>query len=260
MRENIPTTGRDAAPAERGRRFALLVYAVMAFCVSACATVAPEKPRFFSIQGNGISGTTSDPDIMQFRFDPPTWDGGSNTYASRIATTVRFTAPYPTSIELEINGKRLTQAEPPLSRNYEYASRIENSGANPVTWNVDILTPYDVPYAEDQEGQVAYVLRIVNVSGTNRSQPLEIHYRQPRTYVPQILSGGSTSTTSTVPSSASRPAGPCAGGAQEKPFRICWRKFAESPYNAGTTACSYSEAVRLLSNSYPGFSSNAGAC
>ena len=256
----ILTTGRDAAPPGPGRRPRILACALMVLAVTACATVAPAKPKFFSIQGNGISATTSDPNIMQFRFDPPTWNAATQSYVSHIATTVRFTVPYPTAIELEINGKHLTQAEPPLSRNYEYASRIENSEANPATWNVDILTPYDVPYAEGQEGQVAYVLRIVNASGSNRSQPLEIHYRQPRTYVPQILSGGSTSTTSTVPSSASRPAGPCAGGAQEKPFRICWRKFAESPYNAGTTACSYSEAVRLLSNSYPGFSSNAGAC
>ena len=206
-----------------------------------------------------MSSGTNKPDIMQFRFDYPTWDAAAKTLASHIGTTVRFTVPYPTSLELQINGKPLTQAEPPLSRNYEYAGRIDNPGANPATWSVDILTPFDVPYAQDPGGQVAYVLRIVDVAGSSRSQPLEIYYRQPQVYVPQIMTG-TVSTTSTNPTSAPRPKGPCPGGAQEQSFLICWRKSGSSPYTAGTTACSYSEAVRLLSNSFPGFSSSSGAC
>jgi hypothetical protein len=241
-----------------------ILSAVMACSVAACTTtttttVAPEKPKLVSIQGHGVSAGTNQPDITQFTFDSPTWNAAAQAYASHIGTTVRFTVPYPTSLELQINGKPLTKAEPPLSRNYEYAGRIDNPGANPATWSVDILTPFDIPYAEDQGGQVAYVLRIVDVAGSNRSQPLEIYYRQPRAYIPMIITG-TTSTTSTNPPGASRPTGPCPGGAQEQSFLICWRKSGSSPYTAGTTACSYSEAVRLLSNSFPGFSSSSGAC
>ncbi len=259
MSEIILTAGRDAPPIGPGRRFGLLVCTVMALSVAACTTVAPATPKLVSIQGNGTSSGTPDPNIAQFRFNLPTWNTAAHTSTWHIGTTVRFTVPYPTSIELDIKGKPLTKSEPPLSRNYEYAGRIENPGENPVTWSVDIVTPFDVPYAEDQGGQVAYVLSIVDVAGSNRSQPLKIYYRQPQAYVPQIITG-TTSTTSTNPTSASRPTGPCPGGAQEQSFLICWRKSGSSPYTAGTTACSYSEAVRLLSNSYPGFSSSAGAC
>ena len=262
MHKIMLTAETGAAPIRPGRRAGLLVCAVMALCVAACTTVptvAPAKPTLVSIQGNGVSAGTNNPAVREFRFNPPTWNATSKTYTSHIGSTVRFTVPYPTSIELEINGKPLTNSEPPLSRNYEYAGRIDNPGANPATWSVDILTPFDVPYAEDSGGQVAYVLRIVDVAGSNRSQPLEIYYRQPRAYVPQIITG-STSTHTTNPTSASRPTGPCPGGAQEQSFLICWRKSGSSPYTAGTTACSYSEAVRLLSNSYPGFGSSAGAC
>ena len=236
-----------------------LLSAVMACSVAGCTTpttVAPETPKLVSIQGHGTSSGTNP---AMFRFSSPTWNAATNATAFHIGTTVRFTVPYPTSLELQINGKALTQAEPPLSRDYEYAGRIENPGANPATWSVDILTPFDVPYAGPQGGQADYVLRIVDVAGSNRSQPLEIQYWQPPVYLPQVMLG-TTGTTSTNPSSASRPQGTCPGGAQEQSFLICWRKSGSSPYTAGTTACSYSEAVRLLSNSFPGFSTSAGAC
>jgi hypothetical protein len=196
---------------------------------------------------------------MQFRFNPPTWNEATKTLSAHIGSTVRFRVPYPTSIELEINGKPLKKSAPPLSRNYEYAGRIENPGENPATWSVDILTPFDIPYAGDQNGQVAYVLNIVDVSGSIRSQPLQVYYTQPFFYIPRVTTGVTT-TTSTNPAGAPRNTGPCPGGAQEKPFAICWRKSGESAYSAGTTACSYAEAVRMLANSFPGFSHSAGAC
>jgi hypothetical protein len=245
------------------RRAAALASTVMALSVSGCATapvaVAPATPTLVSIQGHGVVSGTNNPAIKQFRFNSPTWNDATKTSAAHIGTTVQFTVPYPTGIELQINGKPLTKAEAPLSRNYEYAGQIDNPGGNPVTWSVDILTPFDIPFSQDRGGQVDYVLRIVDVSGTNRSAPLEIYYRQPQAYVPQIITGTTSMSTSTPPG-ASRATGPCAGGAQQQSFLICWRKSGSSPYTAGTSACSYSEAVRLLSNSFPDFSSSQGAC
>ena len=158
-----------------------ILCAVMALSVAACTTttVAPETPKFVSIQGHGTSSATNKPDVVQFRFDLPGWNATTEKTVWHIGTTVRFTVPYPTSLELQINGKPLTKAEPPLSTNYEYAGRIENPGANPATWSVDILTPFDVAYTAGQSGQVGYVLSIVDVAGSNRSQPLEIHYNLP---------------------------------------------------------------------------------
>jgi hypothetical protein len=239
-----------------------ILCAIMALSVVACGTtptVAPATPKFVSIQGHGVSSATNKPEVVQFRFESPGWNATTEKTVWHIGTTVRFTVPYPTSLELQINGKPLTKAEPPLSTNYEYAGRIENPGANPATWSVDILTPFDVTYTAAQSGQVGYVLSIVDVAGSSRSQPLEIHYFLPVMYIPQVITG-TTSTTSTNPPSTSRPTGPCPGGAQEQSFLICWRKSGTSPYTAGTTACSYSEAVRLLTNSFPGFSSSPGAC
>ena len=252
MRNTIPTAARGAS----------LACAVLAAFAAACTTVAPATPVLVSIQGNGTSSPTSTAGVEQFRFNFPTWNATTQVLSAPVASTVRFSVPYPTALELSINGKPLTSSAQPLSRNYEYAGEIENPGANPVTWRVEIRTPFDVPYAQDPGGQVAYELSVVDAAGSARSQPLKILYRQPQAYVPQIFtaSSGNSSTTSSSPPSASRSTGPCAGGAQEQAFSICWRKANVSPYTAGTTACSYSEAVRMLTNSYPGYSSSPGPC
>lgn len=259
MRERIPAAGEDTRPMEPARRFVRLLCSVMTLSVAACATVAPATPRIIGVLGSGTPSTTDYVDIMQFRFDPPTWNAATRILSANIGSTVRFSVPHPTSIELEINGKRLVKSQPPLSRNYEYAGRIENPGENPAIWSVEILTPFDIPYYGDRDGQAAYVLNIVNVSGSIRSRPLQVYYTQPFVEIPRVAAGG-TSRTSTNPVSASRTAGPCPGGAREKPFTLCWRKSGQPPYETGTTGCSHSEAVRLLENAFPGFSNSAGAC
>jgi len=269
MREIILAARGNAFPMGLCRRFGPLACLVIALSLSlgGCGgggggtPVTPATPTLLSITGNGTATLS----VPEFRFNLPSYNAATKTSTYHIGSTVRFSVPYPTSIELSIqdvphqNGQPLTKSEPPLSTNYEYAGRIENPGANPAIWSVDILTPFDVPFAQDPGGQVSYVLSIVDVSGSNRSQPLKIYYRQPQAYIPQIITG-TTSSTTTNPTSASRTSGPCPGGGQEQSFLICWRKSGSSPYTAGTTACSYSQAVGLLQNSYPGFTASSGAC
>jgi len=254
MRDIFLQLARDYAMAWRARRRGVLAFTILALCGPVCANELAATPKISSIEGNGISSATDNPDILQFRFDPPAWNASAQAYTSSIGTTIRFIVPYPASIELEINGKRLTRAEPPLSRNYQYTSSIENAGADPVMWNVEILTPFDVPYAEARGGQAAYVLRIVNVAGPNRSDPLEIQYRQPRTYILQGLPGASS------PPAIPKLSATCLDSVQDRAFQDCWMKSGESPYGAAQSTCGYSQSVRLLSNFFPGFRSEPGPC
>jgi hypothetical protein len=250
----------------RSRYFGLLACAVMVLCLPGCngPTIAPATPKLLSITGNGVSTPNA-----QFTFNPPMWNATAKTFTYHIGSTVRFSVPYPTSIELSIqdvarpNGQPLAKFAAPLSRNYEYAARIENPGGNPANWSVDILTPFDVPYSSAYHvgpAPVLYVLSIVDVSGSSRSQALNINYYD--TYY--SLPIPPTYTTATSPANKARTPGPCPGGAQDQPFTVCFRKTQANgdveSHTVATTACSYSQAVSLLQNSYPGFTDSSGVC
>jgi hypothetical protein len=150
----------------------------------------------------------------------------------------------------------LTKSGQPLSRNYEYAARIENPGEDPSIWSVEVLTPFDMPLFGDQTGQAAYMLSIVDVSGSTRSQPLEVYYRQPLVYIPRVITS-LTAMTSTRPAGASRIKGPCPA-ARRSVVSVCWRKPGDSAYTVATMACNYPR-VEILLNGF-GLQQHFGAC
>jgi hypothetical protein len=104
-----PEIAKGRATAWPACRPGLLACAFMALCGPACASEPAATPKISSIEGNGISSATENPDIMHFRFDPPAWNASAQAYTSSIGTTIRFMVPSSASIELEINGRRLTR-------------------------------------------------------------------------------------------------------------------------------------------------------
>lgn len=241
----------------RGRCLVLLTGAVMAVAATSCTPdqpVQPATPTLISVEGHG----TYSPG--HFRFKAAEFNEASKTVTHYAGSTVKFTVPYPTSIELAIDGKPLTKVDPPPSSNYEYAGTIENPGGNPATWSVGIRTPFDAPYCSTPNQPTSYVLTIVNVSGSTRSQPLTIRYDQPACFDPSTAVWRGTTGKSDTPSSSGGRPGPCAGGAAEQLFRICFKKQPHLPNDVSVYACSYGAAVKLYSNVFAGWSNSPGPC
>jgi hypothetical protein len=180
-------------------------------------------------------------------------------------TTVVITAPYPTALELFIDGKPLTKSDPPNSNRYEYSAVIENPGENPARWSLGIRTPYDVPFFKYQQ-QTSYVLTIVDVSGSERSAPLTINYFNPVPWPgPFVITGMTYSSDSPKQSgsASNSPTGNCPGGGQDQSYSFCFTNRQDHSRNTvGTTACTSSQALNLLLNQYPTsqFSSSSGSC
>ena len=152
-----------------------------ALAVTSCTTIEPATPTLISIQGHGKEYSLANQSRIAgqndaFYFDAPVVDPATNQLTHYTESRVCISVPYPTSIELAIDGKPLTKVEPSLlSRNYEYAGTIENPGENPAKWSLSIKTPFDVS-PNITSPNPRYRLTIVNVSGSKRSQPLTIDY------------------------------------------------------------------------------------
>jgi hypothetical protein len=249
-----------SATSRNARPYGALPCAVLLVVLSGCtsvATVQPATPTLLGITGNGSFNTQNNQN--SFIFNTPTYAPGSVHATHYVTSVVRFTVPYPTSIELSIKGKPLTKQDPPLTTNYEYSGAIENPGQNPATWRVEIKTPFDVPYFRTYPTtNIAYVLTIVDVSGSQRSAPLTINYLQPWFIPPSPIVGTSSQSRDTPSITAGRP-GPCAGGAAEQSFRICFRNPPQLPHDITVQACSYAQAVNSLTNAY-GPNHAQGAC
>ena len=266
MLKNIAMTFMNSLRGKFLPHFVQSASIIAALAVSACTTippVAPATPTLISIQGPGTFYPNTNP--ATFIFNVAQVNAATQTYAHYTATKITFSVPYPTSIELAINGKPLTKVTRPLSTNYEYQGSISNPGNNPATWIVDIRTPFDFYQYCNPPGQprAAYVLTIVNVSGSNRSQPLSIPIQEPLCYYPPVIVGGgsnNTTHTSDPPSTPTGSPGPCAGGAQEQQVSMC---FIQPPYQSqGVTveACSYADALSLFKDQYAGWGNRPGLC
>lgn len=252
------------ASSGNGRRyFALPACALVLLGTAACTTtttepVNPATPTLISVTGGGVFHNPSN--VNSFTFNPPTYNATSTSAVHYASSVVRFSVPYPTSIELAINGKPLTKQDPPITTNYEYSGAIDNPGGNPATWSVAIKTPFDAPfYRKYPTFDVAYTLTIVNVSGSKRSAPLTINYLQPWFIPPTVITGSTTSHSSDTPSSTTGRPGPCPGGAAEQPFRICFRNPPQLPNDITVNACSYAQAIGQLTHAY-GTNYTQGAC
>ena len=236
-----------------------LVLVVAACTTTTTPAVDPATPTLISVVGNGSFNPANG--ANRFTFNQPTYNTTSVHANFHVSSTVRFSVPYPTSIELAINGKPLTKQDQPITTNYEYSGTIDNPGNNPATWTVAIKTPLDVPYfSKYGTTDVAYALTIVNVSGSKRSAPLTINYLQPWFVPPTpVAIGGTTTHTPDTSSSTTGRPGPCPGGAAERSFRICFRNPPQLPHDITIDACSYAQAVARLTNAY-GTSHTQGAC
>lgn len=243
-------------------RYLILVFGIfLVVAFTSCNTepvtppVEPATPTLISVQGHGTFSSQNN----VFEFANPVPDPVlPNTRTHHTQATVKISVPYPTSIELAIDGKPLTKVERQLSGNYEYSASIDNPGGNPANWTIGIKTPFDVPLFRMQSTDVGYTLTIVNVSGSKRSAPLTIYFRQPLFYIPPPITGTTTHKTDT-PNTAPGTTGHCPGGASEQPIRICFRNPPQLPNDITITACSYADAVKLVGNAY-GTSHTQGAC
>jgi hypothetical protein len=224
-----------------------------AVAASACASagVTPETPTLVSISGHGTP-TILAPNSGVFRFDAVAQSAVTGAWITPSGSTVVFTVPYPTSIEAFIDNKPLTKVQPPKTNRYQYTASISNPGSTPAKWNMDVQTPYDVPLAGSAQ-QPGYTLTIYDVSGSQRSTPLIIQYVIPLPVLPPPPADPMNMGDEGAP-------GVCPNGAQEKEYIFCWKHPGSSPYSAGTVACSESEAVSRLMNSFPGYSYTSGAC
>lgn len=72
--------------------------------------------------------------------------------------------------------------------------------------------------------------------------------------------GGVGSGTGTPTGTPTGTTGPCAGGAAEQTYNFCFRKSGFSPQEAGTKACSSTQALALLSGQYGDWSPTPGSC
>src|SRR5688500_18176393 len=130
------------------RRPCVLLCMVLPIVLSACETVSPVEPAaptLVSVEGNGTLGSNQNGPV--FRFHAPSRNPTTNVTVHPASTRVRVSVPYPSSIELAINGKPLAKVDPPLlTTNYVYAGAIDNPGQNPATWTTAIKTPFDIPY------------------------------------------------------------------------------------------------------------------
>lgn len=251
------------------KRSAVLIIAVVA---AACSTPgpAPETPKLVSIAGHGTPTISNN--IGAFQFAKAAFDPTTRVVTFHTGSTVVFTVPYPTSIEAFINGKPLTKVDPPNSDRYEYSGAIVNPGDNPAKWSMGVRTPFDVPFTAPNY-QTGYTLTIVDVSGSQRSAPLTIHYYNPAPFVPPFIITGITYTTDSQTGSTTF-AGPgggtnattgnCPGGGQEKTYTFCFRTSDSTtkPYSAGTKTCTEAQALAMLTNQFPApqFSATSGAC
>ena len=232
-----------------GRSLILLGCIAAALSITSCEKV--ETPKLISVQGNGnlsIQGNGA-----SFVFHSPELNEATQTFIHHLGSTVRFSVPYPTSIELAINGKPLKKVDRPLlTNNYEYAGTIENPGEKTAIWKVDIQTPFDVPYS------TIYTLTIVDVSGSDRSQPLSIYYSNPVVYPPTPMT--MITVKHDAPPTTTGGTGPCAGGALEQSIHLCLKNPPHDPKNITTTACSYAAAVNLFQPSFPDWRISPGPC
>lgn len=238
-----------------------LALGIIAVTATACTTpaVTPETPTLVSIAGHG-NATVVNPHEGRFQFVNSIYNASSHSFVSPVGSTVELTVPWPTSIELFIDGKPLTKVDPPSSRNYQYTGEILNGGNTPAKWHLDLKTPFDVPFYSN--GTKAYTLTVVNVSGSNRSAPLKIDYINPPIPYTEFIPRGVSSSSPEMHSGDSPSAGGnCPGGGQEQAYVFCWTKAGDpQKHTAGTTACSAAQAKNLLSNSYSGYSASSGAC
>ncbi len=243
---------RIARPA-LGRTLVVLAVGATVVAVSSCTPAAPATPTLISVQGHGTFSMQNN--IGNFRFSPSDYNETTHTLVRYITSTVRFSVPYPTAIELAIGNKPLTKVDRPITTNYEYSGEIENPGANPATWKVAIRTPFDVPY------DAAYTLTVIDVSRSNRSQPLTVHYTQPLPFQPTVMTASSTvGSDDTTPPAATSVTGPCAGGSAEHTVWLCLRKPPFDPKSLGVSACSYDAARRLVQSGYADWQISSGPC
>jgi hypothetical protein len=277
--QNLQTTKYEKVAQNSLLRSVLLLFStIMTLAVTSCTQVDPQTPTLISVEaGPGLGRFQVVNNENLFIFNLGTNQAtGKTTYP--VSSWVRFTVPYPTSIELAINGKpaqpgsqpvALTKVDQPVSRQYQYSAVIENPGANPATWRVDLKTPFDVPAFSIKGQRTEYVLTIVDVSGSKRSQPLTIHYVQPFWSPPTVgVAGGTVKVendhTSSAGTGPTPTTGPCQGGAFEQNFDICFTNAnGELPASIGYTACSYDEAVKQFSMVYPvkdGWANHPGPC
>lgn len=237
-----------------------LVVSLLLLSLTACTEVEPATPVLLSVEGHGVFTPTHKPPLFTFNDPVSKTIAGSTQTIFYDTARVRFSVPYPTSIELAINGKPLTKVDRGLSTQYEYGGDIENPGGNPATWHVGVRTPFD-----QRRWDGSYVLTIVDVSNSKRSQPLSIEIQGP------IINGrfiqvppppSISASVNIEPESASTPAGvngPCPGGASEQPFHFC-ESCPSYKFNITLNACSYSSAASLLGSSAPGCGITQGAC
>jgi hypothetical protein len=275
--QNLQTAKSETVALNSLLRGLLLLFSlILALAVTSCEEVNPETPTLISVEaGPGLGHFQVVNNENFFFFDLGTNQATGNTIYP-VSSWVRFTVPYPTSIELAINGKpsqpgsqpvALTKVDQPVSRQYQYSGVIENP-AKPVTWRVDLKTPFDVPSFTIGGQRTEYVLTIVDVFKTKRSQPLTIHYVQP--WFPPNVGGGvgrasfENDYTSSGGGGSTAATGPCPGGAFEQNFDICFTNAnGELPASIGYTACNYDEAVRQFSMVYPvqnGWANHPGPC
>jgi hypothetical protein len=272
MLKNIVITYMASPCRTLSRCHVLLLWSVMALSVTSCTPITinmadPVTPELISVQGHGTFHATFYGENNVFKFAAPVEDTASQTVIHYTQSTVRFKVPYPTSIELAINGKPLTKVDPPQSNNYEYSGIIDNPGANPATWSVGIKTPFDVPLFGTTSYPTYYKLTIVNVSGSKRSQPLTITYRQPDLYIPSppmTMTGGTTTHRTDTPSTPPGHPGPCAGGANEQTFPICAAHPATAQKRSlGIPGCTYADALKSIQSGLSpadGWSFTSGTC
>jgi len=180
-----------------------LAMAIMVVMGAACASVPPATPTLVSIKGHGvasINATVSRPgapdhnNVGLFQFDQPIFDLSTLTVRYYGGSQVVFTVPFPTTIEVAINGIPLTKVSPPPSPSddYQYSGDI-TTVSNVATWTLGIRTPKGIPFNSSAASPNSYILTIVNVGASQRSQPLTIYYRNP---LPPPPPPGSESVTS----------------------------------------------------------------
>jgi hypothetical protein len=242
------------------KRLAVAIIAVAAMACGGTPGPAPATPTLVSVSGTGhgvIHG-----DSATFVFSPATTDATTGVTTIPSGSTVVFTVPYPTSIEAFIDGKPLTKVDPPNSNRYEYSAIITNPGSNPARWSMGVRSPYDVPFFK-YGTRTGYVLTIVDVAGSQRSAPATVTYLNPMPFPPPMpITGSTTYRTDSPNGSANTTAGSCPGGGHEQAYTFCFRNANHNPYSAGTTACSESQALSLLSGQYPSsqYTSTSGVC
>ncbi len=243
-------------------RLAMAIIAVAGIaCGGGTSGPAPATPTLVSVLGKGhgvIHG-----DSATFVFSQPITDTTTGVTVLPSGSTVVFTVPYPTSIEAFIDGKPLTKVDPPNSNRYEYSATITNPGSNPAQWSMGVRSPYDVPYFK-YGTRTGYVLTIVDVSGSQRSAPATVTYLNPMPIpiFPPVTGSTATYKSDSPTGSANTPTGNCPGGGHDAAYTFCFRNANHNPYQAGTTACSESQALALLEGQYPSsqYTHTSGVC